>query len=91
MEIDDEVIELGYVIHPTHKNMGYATEMLGAVIDELFRKGFSQVVTGAFQNNGASIKVMQKCGMVKISKEGDIRYQGVLRHCYYYAICRDHN
>lgn len=91
VEIGDGVIELGYVIHPAQKNMGYATEMLKAVIDELFHKGFHQIVAGAFENNAASIKVMQKCGMVKILKEGDIRYQGVLHHCYYYAICRDHN
>lgn len=86
VEIDHGVIELGYVIHPAQKNMGYATEMLRAVIDELFRKGFHQIVAGAFENNAASIQVMQKCGMEKISKEEDIYYRGVLHHCYYYAI-----
>jgi RimJ/RimL family protein N-acetyltransferase len=86
VEISDGVIELGYVIHPMQKGRGYATEMLRAVIDELFRKGFHQIVAGAFENNAASIQVMQKCGMAKIEKEDDICYHGVLHHCYYYAI-----
>jgi RimJ/RimL family protein N-acetyltransferase len=91
VEIGVGVIELGYVIHPTQKNMGYATEMLRAVIDELFHKGFRQIVAGAFEDNAASIQVMQKCGMDKITKEEAICYRGVLHHCYYYAILQDHN
>lgn len=91
VEIGDGVIELGYVIHPKQKNMGYATEMLEAVIDELFHKGFRQIVAGAFKDNTASIQVMRKCGMEKTTKEEDICYQGVLHHCYYYAISQDHN
>lgn len=91
VEIGNGVIELGYVIHPMHKNMGYATEMLRAVIDELFHKGFRQIAACAFENNAASIQVMQKCGMKKVAKEEDIFYRGVLHHCYYYAIFQDHN
>lgn len=91
VEIGDGVIELGYVIHPKHQNKGYASEMLKTVIDELLREGFHQIVAGAFENNAASIQVMQKCGMKKISKEEDICYRGVLHHCYYYAAFRDNN
>jgi len=89
VEIEDDVIELGYVINPEFHNKGYATEMLKSVISELFRKGFTQIVTGAFVNNLASIHVMQKCGMSKIAKEEDINYRGVLHHCHYYAIIID--
>lgn len=91
VEIVDGVIELGYVIHPKYQNKGYASEMLKAVIEELLQEGFHQIVTGAFEDNIASIQVMQKCGMKKISKEDDICYRGVLHHCYYYAIFRDNN
>lgn len=91
VEIGDGVIELGYVIHPKHQNKGYASEMLKAVIDELLREGFHQIVAGAFENNVASIQVMKKCGMRKIAKEEDICYRGVLHHCYYYAFLRDNN
>jgi RimJ/RimL family protein N-acetyltransferase len=89
VEIENGVIELGYVIHPEFHNKGYATEMLKAVISELFRKGFNQIVTGAFENNLASIQVMIKCGMSKITKEDDIEYHGVMQHCVYYAIRLD--
>lgn len=86
VEIEDSVIELGYVIHPEYHNKGYATEMLQAVICELFHKGYSQIVTGAFDHNLASIQVMLKCGMSKLEKEDDITYHGESHHCHYYGI-----
>lgn len=86
VEIENDVIELGYVIHPAFHNKGYATEMLKAVIDELFCSGFSKIVTGAFDDNIASIQVMRKCGMSKMDKEEDIFYGGRKQHCVYYAI-----
>ena len=89
VEIEDGVIELGYVLHPNYHNQGYASEMLQAVIEELFRQGFRQVVAGAFEENAASFQVMKKCGMKKISKEEDIYYRGATRHCYYYAVNRE--
>ncbi len=89
VEIEDGVIELGYVIHPNYHNQGYASEMLQAVIEELFQQGFRQIVAGAFEENTASFQVMKKCGMKKISKEEDMCYQGVTRHCYYYAVTRE--
>lgn len=89
VEIKDDVIELGYVINPEFHNKGYATEMLRAVISDLFCKGFTQIITGAFDNNLASIQVMQKCGTSKIAREDDIKYHEVLHHCYYYTIFKD--
>lgn len=86
VDIDDSVIELGYVIHPKFHNQGYATEMLEAVIEELFQEEFTKIVTGAFEQNIASIHVMQKCGMSKLAKEDDIEYQGTVHHCHYYAV-----
>lgn len=86
VEINNGVIELGYVIHPEYHNKGYATEMLQAIIEELLHSGFSAVTAGAFIENAASIRVMQKCGMEKIDREEDIVYRGIKRHCVYYAI-----
>jgi len=86
VEMRDDVIELGYVIHPAYKNKGYATEMLKAVIANLFEKGFRQIVAGAFENNVASFQVMKNCGMKKMTKEEDICYRGITRHCYYFEI-----
>lgn len=86
--IEDDVIELGYVIHPEHKNKGYASEMLASVIEDLFHKGFREVVAGAFEENTASFKVMEKCGMKRIQKEEDITYRGITHRCHYYSIVR---
>lgn len=79
-------IELGYVIHPAYHKQGYATEVLQAVIKDLFHKGIQEIVTGAFATNSASLRVMEKCGMHRIAIEDDIFYRGETQHCVYYAI-----
>lgn len=84
VEIDRDSIEVGYVIHPAMQNQGYATEMLAAVITELFRIGYTTVRAGFFEENTASRRVMEKCGMVKTEHEEDIEYQGKIHHCIYY-------
>ena len=86
VERKDRSIELGYVIHPDYWGKGYATEMLKAVIEMLLETGFSQIITGAFDDNSASIRVMEKCGMRKSPVEENIMYQGRDRHCVYYSI-----
>ena len=65
VEISDDTIEVGYVIHPKHHNRGFATEALRAMIDELYRVGFRCVKCGYFQGNDASRRVMEKSGMKK--------------------------
>ena len=85
-EMNDSVIELGYVIAPAFHRQGFATEALGACIAELFRMGFLHVKAGFFEENIPSCRVMQKCGMHKMDFEEDIEYKGVLHHCIYYGI-----
>ena len=87
--MDKSQIELGYVIHPDYHNHGYATEALLAVIDDLFEKGYQEVMAGAFVENKASIHVMEKCKMKRIDKEEDIYCQKQWKHCVYYSICKD--
>jgi len=84
--MDEVRIELGYVIHPDFHSKGYATEALAAAIEDLFAKGFKEVMAGAFETNKSSCRVMEKCGMKLIDKEEDICYQGKLQHCIYYSI-----
>lgn len=86
VEINEELIELGYAIHPNYWNQGYASEMLKGVIEELFKKHFTIIRTGAFIENKASIRVMEKCNMRKINKEDEIEYQGMNHKCIYYEI-----
>lgn len=83
---DAKRIELGYVIAPAYQGKGYATQALKAMIEELFNRGYQEVVAGAFVENPASFRVMIKAGMSRIDEEEDIEYQGKLHHCLYYSI-----
>ena len=86
VEIEDGRVELGYVIHPDYQNKGYATETLAAAIDALFQAGISVVEAGAFVHNLASMRVMEKSGMRRISRTDSIEYRGKTHACVYYQI-----
>ena len=86
MEIEDQTIEVGYVMDPLFWNQGYATESLQIAIEELFQMGYEEVCAGAFDENPGSFRVMEKCGMKKIAKTDSILYQGIDHHCSYYSI-----
>ena len=64
----------------------YCTNSLEQSINYLFSKGYKEVICGAFENNIASIRVMQKAGMQKISKTDQIEYRGKVHNCIYYSI-----
>ena len=87
-EISGKSIEMGYVISPEYKNRGFCTEALGGVINYLFSCGFDEVVCGAFEENGASIRVMQKCNMKLLDKTDEIEYRGKTHRCIYYSITK---
>ena len=82
--VENGCVELGYAIHPAYWNRGFATEALEAAMDTLFRMGFHTVITGAFEENIPSIRVMEKCGMTRIAQNEDIEYRGSLHHCVYF-------
>lgn len=86
---ENGMIEVGYAFHPDHWNQGYATEALKAVIDELFRLGFSTVRAGYFEENPASGRVMAKSGMLPIDFTESIEYRGKAHLCRYYEIQKD--
>ncbi len=85
-EINEKTIEMGYALHPDHHNRGFATEAFGAVIDHLFTKGFEEVLAGAFEENTASMRVMEKCGMSRTKMTAEIEYRGMMHKCVYYAV-----
>ena len=84
VEIKDGSIELGYVIHPEFHNKGYMTRALKAAIEELFTLNYQRVVCGAFEQNKASQRVMEKAGMTRISFTEEIEYRGKKHLCVYY-------
>ena len=85
VEKKDGRMELGYLIHPQFHNRGYMTEALMAVTDHLLANGLDEVVTGAFEENAASLRVMEKAGMTKLDYTDEIEYRGKLHRCIYYS------
>lgn len=84
VEIGEDFVELGYVISPEYKGRGYATEALSAAIEEIFASGFESVKTGAFEENKASIRVMEKCSMTRTDRVDFIEYRGKKHRCVYF-------
>ena len=85
VEIKDGKIELGYVIHPAFHGQGYMTEALKMAIQELFTLGYAEIVCGAFEENAASIRVMEKADMQRIEFTENIDYRGQTHLCVYYS------
>ena len=85
-EINGVNIEMGYALHPDYYNQGYATEAFSAVIEHLFSKGFEVILAGAFEENTASMRVMEKCGMKRTKMTAEIEYRGATHKCIYYSI-----
>ena len=83
VETANGAIELGYVIHPDFHNRGYMTQALKAAIEELFTLNYERVVCGAFEENKASQRVMEKAGMKKIEFTEIIEYRGLSHTCVY--------
>ena len=58
------VAHLGYTFDPAHSGRGYATEAARAAVDHAFDDlGARRVTAGAFVDNLASVKVLEKLGM----------------------------
>ena len=89
VENDGSRMELGYVIDPAQRGKGYATQMLRGAIADLFHRGYREVVAGAFEENKASLRVMEKAGMTRIPLEEDIDYRGRGHHCLYCSVRKE--
>ena len=84
-EIKGKQIEMGYAYLPAYYNRGYATEAFIGAIRYLFENGFETVLAGAFAENPASLRVMEKCGMTRQDYTDEIEYRGITHTCIYYA------
>ena len=87
-EIKDKQIEMGYAYLPAYYNCGYATEAFCGAIEYLLNHGFETVLAGAFEENPASLRVMEKCGMTRQTYTDTIDYRGTTHTCIYYAITK---
>lgn len=86
VEVIDNEIEFGYVLHPNYHNKGYMTLAVKQYIQVLMQKGYKKIIAGAFEHNIASLRVMQKAGMKLIDKTDVINYRGKDHKCIYYCI-----
>ena len=89
VERHDCIIELGYAIHPKYSGKGYMTNALSLGISHLFANGIKEIIAGAFDDNVASLRVMQKCGMILMDKTEEIEYRDRVHRCIYYHITND--
>ena len=86
VSVENGCIELGWVIVPERWNRGYCTEAVRALIDRLFADGYNEIAAGAFAHNAASMRVMEKAGMVRLEKTEQIEYRGENRTVICYSI-----
>ena len=86
VERNGDSVEIGYAMCPDIWGRGYCTAALKLAIADLFELGFHQVVAGAFVENPASLRVMEKAGMTPIDKVDDIEYRGRIHKCVYRVI-----
>ncbi len=86
VEKREDEIELGYVVSPAEKNRGYASEAVRGAVSALFSMGYSVVRAGAFSENAASLRVMEKSGMVRTGQTETIEYRGKSHLCIYCEI-----
>lgn len=84
-EIKGTQIEMGYAYLPAFYDRGFATEAFKGAIDYLLSHGFETVLAGAFSENLASLRVMEKCGMTRQEYTDEIEYRGKTHTCLYYA------
>ncbi|MDO4372459.1 MAG: GNAT family N-acetyltransferase [Clostridia bacterium] len=85
--VEEDEIEIGYVIHPQYQGHGYATETVHTVLAELCEMGFRKVTAGYFAENTASLRVMEKCGMQRTTITEEEDYRGKRHLCRYCEIC----
>ena len=83
--IDNRTIEVGFVIHPAYQGHGYMTAALNIAIRELAVAGFRTLRAGAFSDNRASIRVMEKCGMLPTGETEEITHRSMVHRCVYYS------
>ena len=58
---------------------------------ELAERGYREVTAGAFEENRASLRVMEKSGMERSFFQEPVSYRGENHLCVYYAIRLENN
>lgn len=59
VDIKGGSVEVDYVIQPQYQGQGHMTQALSIAIAKLYKLGYRQILACAFEENIASIRVMQ--------------------------------
>ena len=86
--IDKSSVELGWAILSEHHGKGFGTAAARLAAKELFSLGFEEIRAGAFENNTASRRVMEKLGMERTGTE-TVTYRGTVHECVTYSLGKD--
>lgn len=70
----NQTVEVGYGICPHAQNKGYATEAVNALLGWAFNSHVNKVTAECLKDNLASIKVLEKVGMKKISEDEEMLF-----------------
>ena len=66
----DGTVEIGYGVHGAHRNRGYATEAVRALVAwALGQEGVTRVTARCDPENAASVRVLEKAGL---EREGEV-------------------
>ena len=79
-------VELGWALLSDHHGKGHCTEAVRLAIGELHDLGYKTITAGAFVENTASLRVMEKNGMKRIDLEEIIPYKGKEHRCIYHSL-----
>ena len=77
---------MGYALLPGYWGRGYTTSALKEALKTLFARGFETVKAAAFEENHASLRVMEKAGMHPNGETENVEYRGTNHLCRYCEI-----
>ena len=88
---ESDYLELGYAINEEYWNKGYATIALNLATNYFFSiNRIKKIILGAFSDNYASIRVMEKCGYSFVGiKKDEFYYKGKSRDIVYFVKEKD--
>ena len=78
-------IELGIAIRSEFHGKGCGTAALKAGAEFFLARGFETVVAGAFVENKASIRAIEKSGMTRLERRETLTYRGQDHECVYFG------
>lgn len=62
--------DIGYMIAPAHAGQGYAFEAAGALLSAAFHRfDLDEVIASAFQDNPASMRILDKLGFERLEEK----------------------